>query len=95
MELRKRDESPRKEFVGVHCFHSPEDGSVTPVSFVRESGAEYHIDKVLDVRRAASLRAGGAGQRYTVRFFVPEAEKSMTIYLFHDDRYWFIEVNCG
>jgi len=43
------------------------DGRLTPQSFVGEDGVEYAIDRVLDVRPAASLKAGGAGLRYTVR----------------------------
>ena len=42
------------------------DGRLIPVSFVWEDGKQYGIDKVIDVRRAASLKAGGAGLRYTV-----------------------------
>jgi len=43
------------------------DGSVIPLSFVWEDGGRYKIDRILDVRPAASLKAGGAGMRYTVR----------------------------
>jgi hypothetical protein len=43
------------------------DGKVVPLSFVWEDGRRYEIDRILDVRPAASLKAGGAGMRYTVR----------------------------
>lgn len=43
------------------------DGRIVPLSFVWEDGNRYKIDKLLDVRPAASLKAGGAGMRYTVR----------------------------
>lgn len=43
------------------------DGSIIPRSFVWEDGREYTVDKVLDIRPAASLKAGGAGQRYTIK----------------------------
>jgi len=43
------------------------DGKVVPLSFVWEDGCRYGIDRVLDIRPAASLKAGGAGLRYTVR----------------------------
>lgn len=36
------------------------DGSLTPLDLVWEDGRRYPIDRVLDVRRAASLKAGGA-----------------------------------
>jgi hypothetical protein len=42
------------------------DGRLIPRSFVWEDGARYEIDRVLDIRPAASLKAGGAGVRYTV-----------------------------
>jgi len=43
------------------------DGRLIPLSFVWEDGRRYEIDRVIDVRPAASLRAGGVGLRYTVR----------------------------
>ena len=32
-----------------------------------EDGREYSIDKILDVRPAAALKAGGQGDRYAVQ----------------------------
>ena len=43
------------------------DGRLIPLSFVWEDGRRYAIDRVIDIRPAASLRAGGVGLRYTVR----------------------------
>ena len=43
-----------------------QDGTILPRSFVWEDGNRYEIDKIIDVRPAASLKAGGAGLRYTV-----------------------------
>ena len=43
------------------------DGTLYPRSLVWEDGRRYEVDKILDVRPAASLKAGGAGVRYTVR----------------------------
>lgn len=34
------------------------DGRLKPLSIIWEDGNEYEIDSVLDVRRAASLKAG-------------------------------------
>ncbi|MCL1874673.1 MAG: hypothetical protein FWF87_00260 [Synergistaceae bacterium] len=65
------------------------DGRIVPLSFVWEDGCRYKIDKVLDARPAASLKAGGAGLRYTVRVGSREA------YLFlEEDKIgarWFME----
>jgi len=43
------------------------DGRLVPLSFGWENGNRYKIDKVLDIRPAVSLKAGGVGIRYTVR----------------------------
>ena len=41
------------------------DGRLLPKSFIWKDGHVYEIQRVTDVRRAASLKAGGAGMRYT------------------------------
>lgn len=42
-------------------------GYIHPKIIVLEDGKNYKIDKVLDVRTAPSLKAGGQGDRYTIR----------------------------
>ena len=49
------------------------DGKLIPLSFVWEDGRRYEIDRVIDIRQAASLKAGGVGLRYTVRVKNKEA----------------------
>ncbi len=44
-----------------------EDGSMRPRAVRWEDGRVYPVDRVLDVRAAAAARAGGHGDRYTVR----------------------------
>lgn len=61
------------------------NGGLTPVTITWEDGHEYGIDRVLDVRRAASLKAGGAGVRYTVRIGRSET------FLFREEDRWFVE----
>ena len=65
------------------------DGRLLPRSFVWENGVRYRVDKIIDVRPAASLKAGGAGLRYTVRV------KNREVYLFleeeKDAARWFME----
>lgn len=61
------------------------DGALKPISFVWEDGTRYTIDKVLDVRRAASLKAGGAGLRYTC------VVRGRETYLFREEDRWFME----
>lgn len=73
-----------KTYVGVHEFRS-EDGTILPRVIVWEDGTTYEIDRVLDIRPAASLKAGGAGVRYTVRINGKET------YLWLEDKRFFVE----
>ncbi len=85
MEMHKRrPENPCKRYVKVRADFDF-DGSVRPLLFREEDGPACRIDRILDVRQAASLKAGGQGVRYLC-----EAE-GQTIVLFNDEPYWFIE----
>ncbi len=44
-----------------------ESGKMTPLSLTWEDGREYPIDRILDVRPSPALKAGGQGDRYTIR----------------------------
>ncbi len=46
---------------------------------------EYTIDRVLEVKNCASFKAGGLGERYTIRI-----EDSIT-YLYYEMGRWFVE----
>ena len=74
----------RKVFVEVTAKFDV-DGRVTPLSLLWEDGTVYEIDKVLDVRRAASLKAGGMGIRYTVRILGKQS------FLYYEEPRWFVE----
>lgn len=89
--MQKRDESKTKEFVDVVARHSAGDASIMPISITRDDGTTYEVMRVLDVCRAASLRAGGLGMRYFVRLYQEESDRCISIYLFDDAGYWFIE----
>ena len=77
-------ENPAKLYVKVRADHGF-DGRIRPLLFRAEDGPACRIDRVLDVREAPSLKAGGQGIRYTCQ--VGEC----TILLFYDAPYWFIE----
>ena len=71
-----------------------EEGKMLPENIQWEDGRIYAIDRVLDVRPSAAMRAGGQGDRYTVRVMGRET------YLFfeHSLQYgdpmpgrWFVE----
>ena len=42
------------------------DGRIIPKYLYWEDGLKYKIDKVSDVKQAASMKAGGCGDRYTI-----------------------------
>ena len=44
-----------------------EDGVMLPREITWENGEKYEIDRILDIRQAAAMKAGGQGDRYTVR----------------------------
>ena len=77
-------ESREKRYVKVVSV-TDEDGRITPVSVEWDDGRVFPIDEVRDVRRAASLKTGGDGMRYTVR-----VGRNIT-YLFFEDPRWFVE----
>lgn len=82
--METRYENADKIYVCVKAvFYA--DGSLQPVTLVWEDGREYTVDKVLDIRRAASLKAGGTGIRYTCRIAGKET------YLFFEEGRWFME----
>jgi hypothetical protein len=56
-----------------------------PIAILWEDGTQFEIDKVLDVRPAVSLKAGGTGIRYTCR--IEGHEK----FLFLEETRWFVE----
>ncbi len=60
-------------------------GGLTPLSVKWSDGRKFDVDRVLDVRRAASLKAGGQGMRYTVRIL------GHVTYLWFEDPKWFVE----
>lgn len=88
--MSSRRESVFKEFVAVLAVHW-QDGKTTPYRFQRENGETVHIDRVLNTQKAATLKAGGCGIRYTCRVTDRATGRETQIYLFDDDGYWFIE----
>ncbi|MGM9591011.1 MAG: hypothetical protein ACI3W5_03290 [Faecousia sp.] len=77
------EQSP-KVYVAVNARFEP-DGKLLPLTVTWEDGREYEIDRILDIRRAASLKAGGTGIRYRVRIGRTET------YLFLEEDKWFVE----
>ena len=61
------------------------DGNLLPLKIHWNDGRTFDIDKVTDVRYAASLKAGGAGIRYTCRILGNQR------YLFLEENRWFVD----
>ena len=56
---------PPKVYVGVKADFRP-DGVMLPRIITWEDGEKYEIDRILDIRQAAAMKAGGQGDRYTI-----------------------------
>lgn len=80
----KNYNNPNKVYVSVKAVFYP-DGGFEPTSLVWEDGREYAIDRVTDIRRAASLKAGGTGIRYTCKV------RGKEVWLFLEEDRWFME----
>lgn len=79
----------RKVFVSVLVWYDIE-GNCKPFRIKFEDDPIYqnqvfNIDRIIDVRRAASLKVGGTGIRYTIRINGKQS------YLFENENRWFIE----
>ena len=61
------------------------DGNILPLSIQWEDGRSFEIDRILDIRPAVSLKAGGCGIRYTCRI------RNQQTYLFLEGNRWFVE----
>lgn len=73
-----------KHYVEVISRTTPE-GQTWPLTIVWDDGRRFGIDRVLDCRRAASLKCGGTGMRYTISVC------GQATYLFLEDKRWFVE----
>lgn len=74
----------KKQYVSVTAkFDS--DGNILPLRIHWDDGRAFDIERVTDIRFATSLKAGGAGIRYTCRI------RSNERYLFLEENRWFIE----
>lgn len=54
-----------KVYVDVRVSFDAE-GRMLPRELTWEDGTVFEIDRVLDIRQAAAMKAGGQGDRYTI-----------------------------
>ena len=74
----------RKVYVEVTA-HFDLEGNMMPLEILWEDGRRFEVDRVLDRRRAASLKAGGVGIRYLCRI------RGKETCLFYEGPRWFVE----
>ena len=72
-----------KQYVAVTAKFDA-DGNILPLHIHWDDGRSFEIERITDVRYAASLKAGGAGIRYTCRI------KAHEKYLFLEENRWFV-----
>ena len=73
-----------KYLVPVLAKHDT-DGRIKPVMIYWENGRTLQVDKVTDIRPAASLKSGGLGMRYTCHI------RGQMYFLYDEEGVWFIE----
>lgn len=73
-----------KNYVEVTAVFDKE-GVITPTE-VKIDDERFEVDRVMDIRPAASLKSGGAGIRYTCRI------QGRETYLFLEETRWFLEL---
>lgn len=74
-----------KKYIEVLAkFHN--DGKIVPLAFINENGSKYAISRVTDITKAASMRLGGLGIRYTCYI------GNRMFYLFLEDNKWFLDM---
>ena len=78
-----------KVYVEVTAKFS-KDGRLLPLSVRWQDGHVYEIQRITDICRAASLKAGGAGIRYTC---VIDGKQSHLFY--EDNNLWFVAGKAG
>lgn len=76
--------NPNKHYTEVKALFDKE-GRIIPLSMTYNE-QEFEIDRITDIRPAASLKSGGAGIRYTCYI------DGKITYLFLEETKWFFEV---
>jgi hypothetical protein len=61
------------------------DGTLVPLSFIWEDGRSFEVDKIKYITKAASLKGGGAGIRYTI------SVRGRETFIFLEETRWFLE----
>lgn len=73
-----------RQFIEIIAKHDVK-GNIHPLSIVWEDGRVFSVDRVIDVRQAGAMKAGGCGTRYTCKVHGKE------VYLFHEEGQWYLD----
>lgn len=63
--MEETSERSLKVYLSVNADFDSE-GTMIPREITWETGERFIIDKILDIRQAPAMKAGGQGDRYTV-----------------------------
>ena len=63
--MQTSTDKPIKVYVAVKTDFS-EDGTMLPREITWEDGEKFVIERILDIRQAPAMKAGGQGDRYTI-----------------------------
>ena len=61
------------------------DGGLYPLEIIWEDGRRYTIDRITEIMRASSMKAGGSGIRYGCIIY------NHRTYVFLEEDRWFVE----
>ena len=64
---------------------------VIPLKILTQQGETLIIDKITDIRREASTKAGGLGERYTCFATEKDDDIQKQIYVYKDENDWYME----
>ena len=73
-----------KEYIDVLVLID-KNGKKRPLGLIWKDGRRFLIGRILDISPAASLKAGGAGIRYTCEV------NGKATFLFDEEGRWFVE----
>ena len=76
----------RKVYVDV-ILRKDKSGATRPLRIIWENGRVYEVERLLYICRAASMKVGGCGMRYTVQICGRET------YIFEEDGRCFVEAH--
>jgi len=64
---------------------------VIPLKIMTEYGDTLIIHEITDIRREASTKAGGLGERYTCLATLKDKDYQKQIYVYKDEDEWYME----